>query len=88
VRPVAIQIVVAMREAALAGRAVPWGPALAMLASGDAAVVAQGRDPAATLNAPWPGTCPGCGTSSPTMPTTRIDPDARRAQPGRAPTRR
>jgi hypothetical protein len=51
VRPVAIQIVVAMREAALAGRAVPWGPALAMLASADAAVVAQGRNPAATLNA-------------------------------------
>ena len=29
----------------------PWGPALAMLASGDATVVAQGRNPPATLTA-------------------------------------
>ena len=51
VQPAATQIVAAMRQATLAGRPVPWGPALAMLASADAAVVAQGRNPPATLNA-------------------------------------
>jgi hypothetical protein len=50
VRPVATQLVTAMRQASQAGKAVPWGPAMAMLAAGDATVAGQGRDPATTLN--------------------------------------
>jgi len=51
VRPVATQLVAAMQQAAHAGRAVPWGQAIAMLAAGDATVVAQRRDPSTALDA-------------------------------------
>jgi hypothetical protein len=51
VRPVATQLVAAMQQAAHAGRAVPWGQAIAMLASGDATVVAQQRDPTTAQDA-------------------------------------
>ena len=44
-RPLASQMVIAMRQAVQAGRAVPWGQALATLASSDADVVGRGRAP-------------------------------------------
>jgi hypothetical protein len=51
VRPAATRVVAAMRQAAQAGRAVPWGQALATLASSDATVVAQRRDPTTAQDA-------------------------------------
>jgi hypothetical protein len=51
VRPAATQIAATMRQAAQAGRAVPWGQALATLASGDATVVAEARNPSTLLGA-------------------------------------
>jgi hypothetical protein len=41
IQPVATQIVTAIREAAQAGKPVPWGQALAMLAASDATVIAH-----------------------------------------------
>jgi hypothetical protein len=51
VRPRATQLVTAMQQATHAGRAVPWGQAIAMLAAGDATVLAQRRDPTTALEA-------------------------------------
>jgi hypothetical protein len=45
VRPLAGQMVSAMRQAAQAGRAVPWAQALTALAASDAAVVGRARNP-------------------------------------------
>ena len=44
VQPAATQLVAAMRTASQAGRAVPWGQALTMLASSDASVIQQSRN--------------------------------------------
>jgi hypothetical protein len=44
-QPVARDVVTAMRDASQAGRAVPWGQALAMLAASDASVIGRRRDP-------------------------------------------
>jgi hypothetical protein len=44
-KPLAGQMVIAMRQAAQAGRPAPWGQALATLASSDGDVVGRGRAP-------------------------------------------
>ena len=45
VQPAARELATAMREASSAGRAVPWGQALTMLAASDASVIERSRNP-------------------------------------------
>lgn len=49
VKPAASQLATAIQHAVQTGNAVPWAPALATLAAGDAGVVARSRDPSSAV---------------------------------------